>query len=54
MRWTTKLVKRELENDNMIIAEFKMKMAMILRENERMEDLRFKPVAMVKNFKAKT
>lgn len=53
MRWTTKLVKGEMENDNTIITEFKMKMAMILRGNEAIEDIRFKPATIVKNFKPK-
>ena len=47
MRWTMKLVKRKLENDNTIIVEFKLIMAMILREYERIENLRFKPATMV-------
>ena len=53
MRWTTKPVARDMENDNTIIANFKMKMAMILRGNEEIKDLRFKSAAMFKNFEPK-
>lgn len=54
MKWMTKPVKEELENDHLIMAEVKMKMAMMRKENETIEDLRHKPTAMVKNFEAKT
>ena len=43
-----------MTEDNTIITDFKMKMAMILRGNEMIEDLRFRPAAMVKNFEPKT
>ena len=43
-----------MSNDNTIIADFKMKMAMILKENEDIKDLWFMPAAMVKNFEPKT
>jgi hypothetical protein len=46
--------RRDMTNDNTIIAEVKIKMAMILQDNENIEDLRFRPVAMVKNFEPKT
>ena len=39
MRWTTKPVKGEMDDDNMIISEFKMKMTMILTENEVIENI---------------
>lgn len=48
MKW-----KEKMENNTTIAAEFKMRMAMILRENERIEDLRFKPTTMIKNFEPK-
>ena len=54
MRWTMKPVVGDMTNDNTIIAEFKIKMAMMLRGNENIEDLRFRPAAMVKNFEPKT
>ena len=54
MRWTTKPVVGDMTNDNTIITEFKLKMAMILRGNENIEDLRFQPAAMVKNFEPRT
>lgn len=47
MRWTTKPEVGVMSNDNMIIADFKMKMAMILRINESIEDIRFKSAAMI-------
>lgn len=50
MKWTTKSIKGELENDNTIIFEFKMKMLMILQENKRIEYLKYKPTAIVKKF----
>lgn len=53
MKCTMKPVKDELKNDHLIIVEFKMKLAMIQRDNETIEDLRFKPAAMVKNFEPK-
>ena len=43
-----------MTNDNTIIADFKMKMTMILRNNENIKNLRFRLAAMVKNFKPKT
>ena len=54
MKWTTKPVAGDMTNDNTIIADFKVKMAMILRNNENIEDLRFRPAAMVKNFEPNT
>ena len=54
MKWTTKPVAGDMTDDNTIITDFKMKMAMILRGNEVIEDLRFRPAAMVKNFEPKT
>lgn len=42
-----------MKNDNTIIDDLKMKMTMILRGNEEIEDLRFKLAAMVKNFEPK-
>jgi hypothetical protein len=43
-----------MTNDNTIIADFKMKMTMILRDNESIENLHFRRAAMVKNFEPKT
>lgn len=54
MKWTTKPVVGDMTEDNTIVSDFKMKMAMILRGNEQIEDLRFRPAAMVKNFEPKT
>ena len=54
MKWTTKPVVGDMTNDNTIINDFKMKMAMVLRNNEHIEDLRFRSAAMVKNFEPKT
>ena len=54
IKWTTKPVVGDMTNDNTIISDFKMKMAMVLRNNKNIEDLRFKPAAMVKNFEPKT
>ena len=53
MKWTTKPVTGDMTNDNMIIVYFKMKMSMILSNNENIKDLRFRPAAMVKNFEPK-
>lgn len=53
MRWITKPVAWEMSNDNTIIADFKMKMAMILRENEMIKNLRLMLASMVKNFEPK-
>lgn len=53
MRWITKPVAWEMSNDNTIIADFKMKMAMILRGNEIIKNLRFMLALMVKNFEPK-
>ena len=47
MRWTTKPVAMDMTDDNTISADFKMNLAMILRNNESIEDLRFRPAAMV-------
>jgi hypothetical protein len=54
MRWTTKPIAGDMTNDNTIIVDFKIKIAMILQNNESIEDLRFRPAAMVKNFEPKT
>ena len=53
-RMDNKAGNRDMPNDNTIITDFKMKMAMILRNNENIEDLLFRPAAMVKNFEPKT
>lgn len=45
--------QKNMENDNTIIAKFKIKMTIILRKNEMIEDLRFKPIAIMKNFVSK-
>lgn len=39
MRWTMKPLAGEMSNDNTIIADFKMKMAKILRGNEEKKEL---------------
>ena len=54
MKWTTKPIVGDMTNDNTIISDFKIKMAMVLRNNENIKDLRFRPAAMVKNFEPKT
>ena len=54
MRWTTKPVAGDMSNDNTIIIDFKIKMTMILRGNESIKYLRFRPATMVKNFEPKT
>ena len=54
MRWTTKPIAEDMSNNSTIIADFKMKMTMVQRDNETIENLRFKPAAMVKNFEPKT
>ena len=41
MRWTIKSVVGDMTNINTIIADFKMKMTMILRNNENIKNLRF-------------
>lgn len=53
MRWITKPVAWEMSNDNTIIADFKIKMTMILRGNEMIKNLRFMLASMVKNFEPK-
>ena len=45
---------RRIKKNNTFRTEFIMKMAMILQENEQIENLKFKPTTMVKNFKPKT
>ena len=54
MKWTTKPVVGDMTNDNTIISDFKMKMALVLRNNEHIENLRFRAAAMIKNFELKT
>lgn len=39
-----------MNEGNIVIAEFKLKMAIIRTENELIQNLRYKPLAMVKKF----
>lgn len=50
IKWTTKPVKGDMEGDGSIMQEFKRQMAVVLRGAESIQNLKFKPAAMVKNF----
>lgn len=54
MCWTIKPVQGEIYEDGIIVAEFKSKIALILRGNETIEDLSYKLAKIVKNFEPKT
>jgi len=54
IRWITKPVQGDMQEDDTILAEFKHQMAVVLRGAEDIHNLKFKPAVMIKNFDPKT
>lgn len=54
IRWTTKPMKGDMQDDGTIIAEFKQMLAVVVRGAQPINTIKFKPAAMVKNFDMKT